>query len=186
MWLLLPDEDVSVDDLLTDSEALGFITAKKKRTWENQKQMKVTLSMPKFDISANLDLSNGLKQLGIADCFDVRKADFSTILPDGRDAFVSEIEQRVRVSVDEEGAEGASVTIILDAASAPPPAAAEVAEGFKSHLRNQQKRNFCLPKVPFFVYPSRRLGISSRRSRGYHQPLRGCISSRASVHLPAA
>ena len=32
-------------------------------------------------------------------------------------------------------------------------------------------------------YPSRRLGISSRRSRGYHQPLWGCISSRASVYL---
>jgi len=37
-----------------------------------------------------------------------------------------------------------------------------------------------------FFYPSRRLGISSRRSRGYHQPLGGCISSRFSVHPPAA
>ena len=55
--------------------------------------------------------------------------------------------------------------------------------GSKSlHLR-QQKRNFCLPKVSFFVYPSRRLGISSRRSRGYHHPLWGCISSRASVYF---
>ena len=45
-----------------------------------------------------------------------------------------------------------------------------------------------LPKNPHskecgFFYPSRRLGISSRRSRGYHQPLWDCISSRASVHL---
>ena len=37
-----------------------------------------------------------------------------------------------------------------------------------------------------FFYPSRRLGISSRRSRGYHQPFWGCISSRVSVHLSAA
>ena len=36
-----------------------------------------------------------------------------------------------------------------------------------------------------FFYPSRRLGISSRRSRGYHQGrVRPCISSRASVHFP--
>ena len=41
-------------------------------------------------------------------------------------------------------------------------------------------------KCSIFVYSSRRLGISSRRSRGYHQPLWGCISSRASVHSPAA
>ena len=125
MWLLLPDEGVSVDDLLNDSEALGFVTAK-KGTWENQKQMKVHLSMPKFDVGATLDLSEGLKQLGIADCFDVQKADFSAILPDGFDAFVSEIEQRVRVSVDEEGAEGASVTIISDAGAAPPPEVEEI------------------------------------------------------------
>ena len=36
MWLLLPDEDVSVDDLLTDSEALGFITAKKKNVGKSK------------------------------------------------------------------------------------------------------------------------------------------------------
>ena len=48
-----------------------------------------------------------------------------------------------------------------------------------------KKRTFVYQKF-LFVYPSRRLGISSRRSRVYHQPLWGCISSRASVHLPAA
>ena len=48
-----------------------------------------------------------------------------------------------------------------------------------------KKRNFCLPKVPFFVYPSRRLGISSAL-KGWISSItanRYCISSRFSVYL---
>jgi len=53
----------------------------------------------------------------------------------------------------------------------------------------QKRTNFCLPKVPF-VYPSRRLGISSAAGLAYHptqvgissrDTSRPCISSRASV-----
>ncbi len=39
----------------------------------------------------------------------------------------------------------------------------------------QQKRNFCLPKVPFLFIHCESNGISSRCSRGYHH--RRCISS---------
>ena len=49
-----------------------------------------------------------------------------------------------------------------------------------------KKNELLSTKSSFFFYPSRRLGISSRRSRVYHQPLWGCISSRISVHPPAA
>ena len=64
---------------------------------------------------------------------------------------------------------------------------------FLALLTSQHKNSYQLfliahPSVPpkntaerysaVFFYPSRRLGISSRRSRGYHQSLWGCISSR--------
>ena len=42
------------------------------------------------------------------------------------------------------------------------------------------KRELLSTKSSLFVYPSRRLGISSRRSRGYHQPF-GTVSH----HAPA-
>lgn len=120
MWLILPDEDVSLNDLLTDEETLRFITAK-KGDWENQRLMEVTLSMPKFDMSSNLELSGGLRRMGLADCFNPWKADFSSIVADDHDIFLDRVDHRVRVSVDEEGVEGASVTLLGASDSAQPP-----------------------------------------------------------------
>jgi len=39
------------------------------------------------------------------------------------------------------------------------------------------KKELLSTKSSFFVYPSRRLGISSRRSRGYHQGRRAALVS---------
>jgi len=51
----------------------------------------------------------------------------------------------------------------------------------------QQKENFWLPKVLFLFIQAAGLAYHRRAKRGvYHQPLRGCISSRASVYFPAA
>ena len=44
------------------------------------------------------------------------------------------------------------------------------------------KKELLSTKSSFFVYPSRRLGISSRRSRGYHQGRRAALVSH---HAPA-
>ena len=55
--------------------------------------------------------------------------------------------------------------------------------------KHHSKKELLVDKSSFFVYPSRRLGISSPReawcisSRAASRP---CISSRASVHFPAA
>ena len=58
--------------------------------------------------------------------------------------------------------------------------------GFKSHFQLQQKENFCLPKVLFLFIQAAGLVYHRRAKCGvYHQPLRVCISSRASVYLPA-
>jgi len=61
----------------------------------------------------------------------------------------------------------------------------------------QQKKNFCLPKVLFLFIQAAGLAYHRRAKCGAyhqgrqaalvsHQPLWGWISSRASVHLPAA
>ena len=56
-----------------------------------------------------------------------------------------------------------------------------------TRTRHQQKENFCLPKVLFLFIQAAGLAYHHRAKRGgYHQPLWGCISSRASVYLPAA
>ena len=58
---------------------------------------------------------------------------------------------------------------------------------FKSCYLHQKRSNFCLPKVTSFFIQAAGLAYHHRAKRGaYHQPLWGCISSRVSVHPPAA
>ncbi|MBR4881379.1 MAG: hypothetical protein IKU19_05560, partial [Clostridia bacterium] len=66
------------------------------------------LFLPKFDISSSADLEDRLSSLGRLDAFNSKKADFSTLT--ASKAFVNNVTQSTRVSIDEDGCEGASVT----------------------------------------------------------------------------
>lgn len=116
MWFVLPDEDKTVDQLLLDGEALRFMAD--PDDWENRKTMKVNLSVPKFDVSSDISLVEGLKALGITDCFDASLADFSNL--SDNNSYISAINHAARVKIDEEGVEAAAVTVIIDAGSAMP------------------------------------------------------------------
>ena len=105
MYFILPDEDVSISELLSNDEALAFIYD----PWNvgNNVLYKVNLSLPKFDISMKKDLKSDIEALGITDCFDSNNADFSEFFPENK-PFVYEMEHGVRVSVDEESCSGAA------------------------------------------------------------------------------
>ena len=118
MWFLLPDQGVSVDALLEDAQAMEFLY--QPGSWENQKYLIVNFSMPKFDVSSRLDLSTGLKALGVTDVFDMVQADFSP-MTDEPYIHLSEAIHAARVKVDEEGVEAAAFTIIPAPGAAPPP-----------------------------------------------------------------
>lgn len=119
MWFILPDEGVSIDELLRDDEALAFLT--NSSAHENKKQIRINLSVPKFDASSKIDLAKHLQELGITDCFDMEKADFSPLLAEDMPAFVSSAEHGARVAIDEEGVTAAAYTVIMEAGAAPPP-----------------------------------------------------------------
>ncbi|MCD8120390.1 MAG: hypothetical protein LUE29_13095 [Lachnospiraceae bacterium] len=128
MWLILPDEGVSVYDLLEDEVLAAMLTD--GYTWSNghgsidwklqldleleADQMIVNLSMPKFDISSELDLTDTLTALGVTDVFDERLADFSALTgaAAGSDdsAYLSRVQQTIRVEVNEEGVRAAAYT----------------------------------------------------------------------------
>ena len=56
--------------------------------------------------------------------------------------------------------------------------------GFESLRAGQKRTNFCLPKVRSFFIQAAGLAYHRRTKCGaYHQPLWGCISSRASVYF---
>ena len=117
MFFILPDENVSVTDLLSDNEALSFMSSNGK--WSNNKRIRINMSVPKFDVSSNMDLKNGLIKLGVADCFDSEKSDFSSLC-DGDGMSISKVEHGVRVAIDEDGVVATAYTVVaLDGSSRP-------------------------------------------------------------------
>ncbi len=119
MWFLLPDEGVSVEELLNDSEAMEFLLANGE--WDNQKDLIVNLSLPKFDLTSQLDLQESLQKMGITDVFDGAVSDFSPMTTDMEGIFVSQAKHDVRVVVDEEGVTAAAYTVMMEAGAAAPP-----------------------------------------------------------------
>ncbi len=79
-------------------------------------------AMPKFTLVYSLSLNDALKAMGLRLAFDADRADFS---PMGTSAmgnlFISEVFQKVKMEVNEEGTEAAAVTEVEMAAGAAPP-----------------------------------------------------------------
>lgn len=119
MFFILPDEGVSVDEVLKDSDFTSFI--RKPFEWENNKRVLVNASIPKFDIESGIDLIGGLKQMGITDVFSDATSDFSPVLEQYIPSFISQAQHSVRVKIDEEGVEAAAFTVMINAATAMPP-----------------------------------------------------------------
>lgn len=119
MWLILPDEGKTVEAVLESSEYWEM--TQNPSSWENKKTLTVNLSLPKFDISSQTDLVQGMKNLGVTDIFSPRASDF-TAITDTPELFVGMIDHAARVAVDEEGVIAAAYTVIATyATSAPEP-----------------------------------------------------------------
>jgi serpin B len=70
---------------------------------------KVTLSMPKFEIDADLNIINAYKYAGINNLFSA-SADLSKLADD---IYISDVIQKAKIIVDEEGTEAAAVTMMM-------------------------------------------------------------------------
>lgn len=120
MWLILPDEDKTVDAVLRDGQYLEMVAAPHTQKREDCKYMKVNLSVPKFDIQAQNDLRDHLVALGITNVFGP-EADFSPSLESDMPICVSAVEQATRVTIDEDGVTAASYIVLPGAGAAEPP-----------------------------------------------------------------
>ena len=110
MWLILPDEGKTVEDVL-NSDAYLRMTLDPSN-WKDQTRVRVNLSLPKFDVSGKMDLIDGMKRLGVKDIFDSKISDFTAITNTPL-LSVSKIEHAARVTIDEEGVEAAAYTATL-------------------------------------------------------------------------
>ena len=111
MYFLLPEEGLSPEALLEREGVLDFLTDAAGRGQTEHKTAIVHLAVPKFDVSAQLELREKLEALGVQAIFDPGKADF-TPLCQGSMA-VSEAQHGARLMIDEEGVTGAAYTILL-------------------------------------------------------------------------
>lgn len=100
MWLILPDESCSTEDILKSDEYLRLTLD--PRNWPNRKFCEIHLSLPKFDVVQQQDLIKGMKQLGVTDIFSDGSSDFSPI-SNASNLFISQINHAVRVAIDEKG-----------------------------------------------------------------------------------
>ena len=118
MWFLLPDEGVTPEELLADEAALDLLLGSGESV--ESKYLIVNLSVPKFDIASELDLTASLKNLGITDVFDPASADFSPMTAD-TEAYLSQARHAARVAIDEEGVTAAAYTVMMTNGAAAPP-----------------------------------------------------------------
>lgn len=119
MWLLLPDEGVEAEQLLADDQVMELLW--NGRAWEDQKYLIVNLALPKFDVTSQLELTEGLQALGVTDVFDASVSDFSPMTGDVEGIYVSQAQHDTRVVIDEEGVTAAAYTVAANDAGAAPP-----------------------------------------------------------------
>ena len=138
---LLPDEGTSPEELLQREDLLASLDF----SGEQVQTGEIRWSVPKFDVSSDLDLLSSLEQLGVTDLLRPEAADLSALT--SLDAYLSGARQMARVTADEEGVEAAAVTILtVDATSAvadPQPMVMDLDRPFLFVIRNEG--------VPLFV-----------------------------------
>ncbi len=108
MVLVLPNEGVTVDAFLASQEWSDGVLGKNAIFKERPSYWDIQISLPKFDISGDVDLSDGLKALGVHSIFDSATADFSPILADAAGVAVTSMKHAARVTIDEEGCTAAA------------------------------------------------------------------------------
>lgn len=117
MWFILPDEGMTVEDVLDNGTYMDMLLSSK---WENSKFMKVNLSVPKFDVSSTMDLADGLENMGMTNVFDQEFGEYTNLTSDSP-IWLTGANQSVRVQIDEEGVKAATYIEIPGEGSPAPP-----------------------------------------------------------------
>ncbi len=128
MTFILPKEGMSPQELIATDEFTEFLLCggresymsdmTDKPCWDRERRAIINFSMPKFDISSQLDLTGDLAKLGIVDITDEIKADMYPITDTG--AYLDSMIHGARVTVDEKGCKAAAFTMMLCGATSAP------------------------------------------------------------------
>lgn len=118
MWLILPDEGISVESLTKNKSIADLVMNTSE--WNDSKRYDVNLSVPKFDVSSSFDMKKGLKELNVVDVFNSEKADFSPMTDSANNISLSSAIHAARVQIDEKGCIATAFTVLTAESSAAP------------------------------------------------------------------
>ncbi len=120
MRLILPKEGTDPRALLESAAARDFLLSPDLHGTVGR-EARVSISLPKFDVTGDTDLIDALRGLGVTDAFDPVAADLSGLAGLPGDVYVSAALHSARVKVDEEGCEAAAYTVMMSEPTSPPP-----------------------------------------------------------------
>lgn len=115
MIFILPDEGILPEQLITDTDTLTEIL-----TVGHDQYSRIEWSVPKFDVSSSLELSEHLQTLGIEKAFDPDRSDF-TPTTEAVQVALSQVQHAGRVTIDENGCTAAAFTVMMMNGTGTPP-----------------------------------------------------------------
>ena len=104
--IILPKEDININTFISELD-----DQKLKKYISNLFPEKVDLTLPKFELEFESQLTNALQNLGMKDAFGP-EADLSGMKRE-RDIYISKVIQKTYLKVDENGAEAAAATAVI-------------------------------------------------------------------------
>lgn len=107
MTILLPAKDKKVKDVVSSLTDVVW-----KNSINSLSKTKKQLYMPKFKMEYKIKLNETLKALGMEIAFDPYNANFKKIYEGVGNAYISEVDHKTFVDVNEEGTEAAAVTSV--------------------------------------------------------------------------
>ncbi|MEI3614056.1 serpin family protein [Pseudogracilibacillus sp. SO30301A] len=107
MNIFLPRENSSIDTIIKNFTVDNWNNCQTEFQAKNG-----IIKLPKFQVEFEVILNEPLKQLGMENAFDSKKADFRHIIKENEQLWVDEVKQKTYIDVNEEGTEAAAVTSI--------------------------------------------------------------------------
>lgn len=118
MWFVLPPAGQKIDDFIADISYEDIVEGLMLKANSGR----LELQLPKFEVNYKIQLNDALKAMGMEIAFDPMQANFSNI---GSTAFgntyISRVEHKTFLKIDEKGAEGAAVTSVGIGVTSLPP-----------------------------------------------------------------
>jgi serpin B len=116
MTIVLPAETADV------ASVVASLSAETWRSWtERLRVNRAVVSMPKFKLEYEIELSDALTALGMGIAFDLQAADFTRIYSGSRRVYISKVKHKAYVDVNEEGTEAAAATSVGIGVTSLPP-----------------------------------------------------------------